>query len=173
MASVATMTKPYRELLKGDWQAMRRYFMEHNEHLYAPMTVSMDTALHIAVYSGNVKLLKKLLSVEAMEMDVKMLHELKNDSGNTPLHVAAAAGNIEMALLLIEKDKELLETPNNNGQTPLFTAAAYGWIDMVEFLDPRVKDKKKHRKTGEESILHVAVIGKHFGRLCLSFISST
>lgn len=171
MANVARMTKPYRAVLKEEWEAMGRYFEEHNEALYSHMTVSKDTALHIAVYSGDVKLLDTLLSIEpTVELAP---HELKNDSGNTPLHVAAAVGNVEMACLLINKDKTLLETANSNGETPLFTAAAYGRIKMVEFLAPKVEDKKRHRKRGEVSILHVAVIGKHFGRLCLSFISST
>ena len=174
MANVAKMSKPYGAVVKEDWEAMESYFMKHKDAVYCSLTVNKDTAIHIAVYSGNFELLKKLLDVEAT---VKFeLHELTDDYGNTPLHVAAAEGDVCMARLLIDKDKDaqLLKTKNSRGETPLFTAAAFGCTKMVkEFLVRNVQDWTNHRRRNDSvSILHVAVIGKNFGRLCLSFISS-
>ncbi|XP_059437037.1 ankyrin repeat-containing protein ITN1-like [Corylus avellana] len=177
MTSVARTSEPYRAVVNEDWKAMERYFMKHNEALYFPLTVTKDNALHITVYSGNVELLEKFLSVDAMvELE---LHELQNEYGNTPLHVAAAEGSVKMASLLIDRDRKLLETVNRGGETPLFTAAAFGRTKMVEFLAPQVQDWREHRRRNDSvSVLHVAVIGQNFelrdenGMTCLQLLAN-
>ena len=54
-----------------------------------------DTALHIAVLDGKESIVRKLVQMVANQEN--FLH-LKNEQGNTPLHLAAAIGNVSMCL---------------------------------------------------------------------------
>ncbi|MCK5684145.1 ankyrin repeat domain-containing protein, partial [bacterium] len=67
---------------------------------------------------------------------------LKNESGETPLHVAAKSGNIEMAKLLIENSSQSGSSSKNRevnnadlkGNTPLHYAVLNDNVEMTKFL---------------------------------------
>ncbi|KAM0054124.1 putative ankyrin repeat-containing domain-containing protein [Helianthus debilis subsp. tardiflorus] len=61
--------------------------------------------------------------------------ELQNRKGNTALCLAAAAGNIEIAKILVQRNRKLLDIPGSNGSMPLYIASLYGKHDMVRYLD--------------------------------------
>ncbi|WP_375603618.1 ankyrin repeat domain-containing protein [Wolbachia endosymbiont of Anurida maritima] len=58
---------------------------------------------------------------------------VKNDKGNTPLHLAVEEGNLEAVKHLIEKGADL-NAPDKHGWTPLYYAVYSGNIDVVRFL---------------------------------------
>lgn len=93
--------------------------------------------------------------------------------GNTPLHEVAATGDKEMARILLKFDKSQLGQKNNFGETPLFRAAAFGRKEMVKFLVRNVIEdinrkssiiEKHRRRKDSTSILHIAILGIHFGK---------
>ncbi|MBN1973416.1 MAG: ankyrin repeat domain-containing protein [Sedimentisphaerales bacterium] len=71
---------------------------------------------------------------------------IKNISGNTPLHYAASQGEKNITELLISKGTNL-HIQNIDGQTPLHSAVYYGYKDIIKLLiekgaDLNIKDKK-------------------------------
>ncbi|KAL9392856.1 hypothetical protein Peur_016776 [Populus x canadensis] len=176
MGSVARITKPYRAAMKKDWESLKRYYERHPEAAGLPLTVTKDTVLHIAVHSNDKKLLKHFL-----DNAPPFSYKVTDLYGNNAVHEAAATGNVEMAKILLNFDRELhcsttndgqkneycsdelLQIMNNRGETALFRAAAFGRTKMVRFLCSKIKNKDVHRRRHDStSILHIAVLGKYF-----------
>ena len=70
---------------------------------------------------------------------------IRDRSGNTPLHIAASRGCVEVARLLLEHGADP-NAQDKSGKTPLHDAASKGHVDVVKLLlvhgaDPTVKDK--------------------------------
>ncbi|GKC86250.1 ankyrin repeat-containing domain, PGG domain protein, partial [Tanacetum coccineum] len=66
-------------------------------------------------------------------MDIVDL-ELQNKSCNTALCLAAAAGNLEMVDIMLEKNNALLSIPGSQGMMPLYMAALFGNHSVVKYL---------------------------------------
>ncbi|CEL94682.1 unnamed protein product [Vitrella brassicaformis CCMP3155] len=70
------------------------------------------------------------------------LLNLKDESGRTPLHVAAEKGSVGVVEKFVELGgKGLLEAPGNLDRTPLHLAAEKGHVDVVEWMlrvDPQL-----------------------------------
>jgi ankyrin repeat protein len=108
------------------------------------LTSSEDTILHIAVKSGKQKIVKKIIDSYS-----PLLHK-RNIKGNTPLHIAASFGHLEMTEHLlksaeevknsesdIEHDQEhvpLLRIQNEKKETALHVAVRNGHYKIVESL---------------------------------------
>lgn len=86
------------------------------------------TALHLAAFFGQVKIVELLLARGA-KLDLKS----KNDLNNTPLNAAVAANRLEIARLLLEKGADA-NAHQQGGITPLHEAAAAGNVEMVRLL---------------------------------------
>lgn len=71
--------------------------------------------VHYAIESGDLKAVKYFNNMDPNSVDEK------NDSGTTPLEVAAFEGNIEICKFLIEKGANV-NNVSNEGVTPLFQA---------------------------------------------------
>ncbi|XP_011014439.1 PREDICTED: uncharacterized protein LOC105118237 [Populus euphratica] len=160
MSSLPIMGTPYRAAMSGDWRSMLHHYQERVLDVPLPITLSADTALHIAVYSKQEQPLKDLLGIvkdndflvpdeaefritdeteslepetESLEPEIKFLKR-KNKFGNTALHEATIYGNYEAAKLMVELCPDLLLIRNHFGETPLFTAAGFAEAEIVEFL---------------------------------------
>ncbi|KAG5234709.1 ankyrin repeat-containing protein [Salix suchowensis] len=185
------MQKPYRAAMRGDWKNIIHHYEDRPMDLSFPVTLSEDTALHIAVYSKQAEPLQSLLGIveeymtnfmpdmdsPAPENESPSTEQMKflmskNKFGNTALHEATICGNYEAVRLLVNQCADLLKEKNNYGETPLFTAAAFGEADIVVFLlmsepEQRVNAKYNlleiHRKRKDGlSILNAAILGQHF-----------
>nr|XP_034922391.1 uncharacterized protein LOC118054793 [Populus alba] len=153
---------PYRAAMNGDWKGMVDHYQERVLDVPLPVTLSADTALHLALYSKQEQPLKDLLEIvkdienllpetefllpetdsetespvpetESRVAEIQFLKR-KNKFGNTALHEATIYGNYEAARLLVERCPDLLKEKNNYGETPLFTAAGFAETEIVEFL---------------------------------------
>ncbi|KAG7959491.1 hypothetical protein I3843_10G072700 [Carya illinoinensis] len=175
------LKKPYRAFLDEDWDAMKKFYEKNPQLIFKPLTIEGDTAFHIAAYSEKTELLRCFLGLvpNSRQSEVALS---KNCHGNTTLHEVASTNNTEAAELLISKLqmaddqestargnnqatlKELLEDRNQLGETPLYRSAALGKSKMLRFLANRVGNIKDHfQRNDTVSILHIAVIGQHFG----------
>eukprot|EP00435_Cladocopium_sp_Y103_P041180 s1967_g11.t1 len=85
-----------------------------------------DNALHWAVYSGNLKIVKLLL-------DGGAYLEVRDFKANTPLHLAVEKGHLEIVKELVKRGAEV-NKPNIDGMTPLHVAAQSDQVDVVMFL---------------------------------------
>ena len=62
--------------------------------------------------------------------------------GWTPLHLAAAFGQLDIAKLLVEKGANLTEK-NVYGSIPCQLAARNGHLELAQLLKPNVQSPKK------------------------------
>jgi ankyrin repeat protein len=75
----------------------------------------------------------------------------QNNSGSTPLHLAAFWGHFSVVKLLVEEGAKL-DIKNEKGRTALDVSALYGHKQIAEYLSqksnkPMPKIKGKERKT--------------------------
>ncbi|XP_061983590.1 uncharacterized protein LOC133703160 [Populus nigra] len=155
MGSLPIRGTPYRAAMNGDWKSMLDHYQERVLDVPLPVTLSADTALHLAVYSKQEQPLKDLLEIvkgdeffvpdetESLVTETESILpkfeflKRKNKFGNTVLHEATIFGNYEAVRLLVdscEESEDLLKETNNYGETPLFTAAGFAEAEIVEFL---------------------------------------
>ncbi|KAF3960425.1 hypothetical protein CMV_014861 [Castanea mollissima] len=111
---------------------------------------------------------------------------IKNNEGNTPLHVALSAQRISICFLLIRSFNSIqpLGMQNNRGESPLFLAAFHGLKNIflclhVFFLlgnsntDFKSIDPAYLRCTDGETVLHCAIRLEYFGEhFFLTFFAS-
>ncbi|PKI53099.1 hypothetical protein CRG98_026504 [Punica granatum] len=91
---------------------------------------------------------------------------MKNDQGDTPLHLAAAIGNLDLCWCISSQDKSLIAERNKEGETPLFQAARHGQEKAFFYLRYRYGESDIPLdmliKNGD-TILHFAIKGEYYG----------
>jgi ankyrin repeat protein len=108
-----------------------------------------DNALMIAAYTNNMEAVQALL-----EHDAEV-----NKHGWTPLHYAAAVGNVDIMKLLLDKSAYIdAESPNKT--TPIMMAARAGQTDAVKLLIEEGADLSLTNEQGL-SALDFAKKGEH------------
>ena len=80
-----------------------------------------------AAYDGNIEAVKH-------HLDAGVDVNVKDEGGETPLHVAALMNNAEVAELLIDEGAEVNAKGVLDGNTPLHWAAWNGHTEVAEFL---------------------------------------
>ncbi|KAK1355208.1 PGG domain-containing protein [Heracleum sosnowskyi] len=119
----------YQAALKGDWQAAKGIIGQYPQVINVSITKNYETALHIASSTKHVHFVEELVNLMQPE-DL----ELQNKNWNTALCLAAAAGTVKIAEIMIKKNPKLLKTRGNNHMSPLMMAALFGRKDMVSYL---------------------------------------
>nr|POF06456.1 ankyrin repeat-containing protein npr4 [Quercus suber] len=95
------------------------------------ITRKWETALHIAAAAKRTAFVKEL--VERMnEEDLA----LKNKDDNTAICFAAASGIVEIAKVMVGKNRNLPMIQGNKGMRPIYMAALFGHRNMVSYLYP-------------------------------------
>lgn len=163
-----TMRSPYRAVIKEEWKNLQEQ-LEDKTKIVFPMTTSNDTAVHLAVYSGEEEPLRGLLAA------MSDVHEefWRNSAGNTPLHEAATVGNLAAVKLLVQYNKEDLAVENIRGETPLFRAARCGHLHIVDYFledceDFFTRSSSNWTTRKEIPLIHAAIQSEKFG-LAFSF----
>ncbi len=89
-----------------------------------------NTKLHEATEEGNIA------KVDSLLQKYSSLVNTPDQAGNTPLHIAAKEGYLEICSLLIknEADVNAKEADHLFGRTPLHKAARYGHPETCELL---------------------------------------
>ncbi|KAH7845477.1 hypothetical protein Vadar_002702 [Vaccinium darrowii] len=122
----------YKAAIKGDWETADKFIQKEPDAVRARITVDSETALIVAVKMvGGKDFLEKL--VEKMSPDDLAICD---DGGRTALHRAAGFGNIEVAKLLVDKNRALPNMATHLKDTALFYAAEHGDRKMVQWLMP-------------------------------------
>ena len=113
-------------------------------------------------------------SVEEEQEKYKPL-QIRNQLGNTPLHLAAFMGNVEMCKIMISTEIDvghLLKIENEDGETPIFMAALHGKKKVFLYLNSVLQEKipnpeeaiRTCRRDNGDAILHSAITGEFFGK---------
>jgi ankyrin repeat protein len=172
----------YEASVKADWRAAEEILNKKPELIRCSITENGETALHIAASAKRTKRVVVFVQNLVRMMTIEDL-ELRNNSSNTALCLAAAAGNVEMVKIMVEKNRGLLIIPgsqqmflgNHGGQQmlPLYIAVLFGEHDVVKYLYDQSKklDDDGWTPGNRAWLLHHCVegdlFGKHFSMLLL------
>ncbi len=109
--------------------------------------------IHQAAKGGDLAKVKALLEKN------QGLAEAKNEKGETPLHSAASAGQLEVMKFLVSKGVDV-NLKENNGATALHLACYYGHRDTVEWLIDHGADKDARDGDGSTPIFWAVYGGR-------------
>lgn len=108
------------------------------------------TALHAAVLTSNE------MTQELLQWNSALVKEV-DDSGSTPLHYVASAGNISALKLLLRYDTSPAYVPDSNGLFPVHIAAKMGYGQLIYELCKHCPDSDEKLDGKGRNFLHIAV----------------
>ncbi|KEH37402.1 uncharacterized protein [Medicago truncatula] len=111
----------HKHALNGNWPAAKRILDEDDKLKNAAIANGCPTLLHIAAGANRIHFVKELLSI--LDDNDIALQDMK---GNTAFCFAAAAGNIEIVDLLLDRNSQLPVIRDGKGYTPIQYAALQG-----------------------------------------------
>ncbi|KAL5125565.1 Inversin-A [Glycine soja] len=135
------------------------------------ITESLGTALHVAVDMNKEDAVEALVNqiIEHLHHAETNPLEVKNKSGDTPLHVAASRGFAKICKIIIGKHNErksLVSQRNNRGETPLFQAVINGHSQAFCYLSSISHDNMADLvRDNKDTILHCAISNEYFGKM--------
>ncbi|KAK1587854.1 hypothetical protein Q3G72_017487 [Acer saccharum] len=119
----------YKAVEQGDWNTARDFIRNKPDSVRAKITINGDTALHIAVMTEQINILKNLIKI-MLPQDL----ELQNEMGYTAFSIAAINGFQEMADKMLNKNPELVKVKDHHGLIPIVVASLYSSKEMVRYL---------------------------------------
>ncbi|KAI7982646.1 Ankyrin repeat-containing protein ITN1 [Camellia lanceoleosa] len=174
----------FSHAMKGEWKSVLEIYKKNAEVHGAKITKSGDTALHLAVSDGQDQFVKQLVDTiynhgggggggggepadPSGQVEGGLGPEaltIKNERGNTPLHLAAASGSLAMCYWIAKEHPNLIFIRNNEKMNPLFLAALNGKKDAFLCLDNLCGKKALPHCRGSngDTFLHAALNGVYF-----------
>lgn len=154
--------------MKGEWKEVVRKYEQNNRAHDSKITRSGDTALHIAVSDCQEDVVAALVRlVVSKHPRPKAVLGIQNDRGNTPLHFAAAMGNVRMCQSMALVDPSLVGARNKDSETPLFMAALRGKKEAflcMHYICGASHGASYCRRHDGQTVLHCAIAGEYFGK---------
>ncbi|XP_028759785.1 uncharacterized protein LOC114718588 [Neltuma alba] len=150
--------------MKGQWREAVEAYRKKPRALEARTTKLEDSVIHMAIYMGRTNFVTSLLEKIEKDECIRILN-MQNSKGNTPLHLAAELGNLEICRSIAGRDPDLISCRNMEGETPLFLAAHYGKKDAFFCLHGYLNNKGDYslcRRTNGDTILHSTIYGEFF-----------
>ena len=180
--NIPEMVQEVRTAMENGWdEVVKLYKRDHVAHT-TKISMSGYTALHVAVAEGKNHIVQKLVECIKENKQKQIIDdrrykplEIQNQYGNTPLHLAASMGNVEMCKIMISADinvEHLLKIENEEGETPIFLAALHGKKKVFLYLNSVLQEKIRKReeairtcrRDNGDTILHSAINGEYFGK---------
>lgn len=181
---------------RGKWSEVFETYKKERALRTTKITATGDTVLHMLVSNGEEKVVanlvdfllreEKALNEEVAAVPVAVDDEetenkdvvvpvnvvlgAQNTRKNTPLHLAASMGKVEICKKIGRAVPSLIAERNIAGETPLFLAALCGkknaflWLHYIyTSRDPKVVSSTDHRiRNNEDTILHCGIAEGHF-----------
>ncbi|GKC15922.1 ankyrin repeat-containing domain, PGG domain protein [Tanacetum coccineum] len=123
----------YEASINADWKAAKEILDKKPDLIRSSITENGETALHVAASAKRTKQVAEFVQ-NLVDMMQKADLELQNKSYNTALCLAAAAGNLEMVDIMLQKNKALLSIRGSQEMMPLYMASLFGEHDVVKYL---------------------------------------
>ena len=152
--------------MQSDWEGVVRICEQHPSAHKAIIPASGETILYMAVSDKEEKIVEELVE-QISKSDLDAL-KIGNEEGDTPLHLAASIGNVQMCKCITDKDRKLVGFPNSKAETPLFLAALRGQKEAFLFLHGMCESSERHdycRRDDGRNILHCVIDEEYFGKL--------
>jgi ankyrin repeat protein len=130
---------------------MRRSVNSQNEDEFTPLLMALS--------KGNLGIFWLLLAQGADAFKFASGRSVRDNNGNTPLHLAVIGGHLEVARMLLECKADV-NSRNEDGSTPLLIVSSKGNLDTLRLLltygaDASVSDNKGRTPR------HLAEMGGH------------
>ncbi|XP_073266961.1 uncharacterized protein [Populus alba] len=119
----------YKHVHNGDWDAIETYLSRYPNAIKAKFKPYDGTALQVAAYAGNLKVVEELVKMMSLEE-----LEIQDNQGNTALFSAATVGIIKIAECLVRRNELLVTFVNAQKQIPLVGACIGNHKDMALYL---------------------------------------
>ena len=68
------------------------------------------------------------------QSQISYLFNFTFQDGWTPFHLSAREGDVEIMKILLEKDRQIVQTYSKNGRTPLHTACLHSRLEAVKLI---------------------------------------
>ncbi|KAL2238134.1 UNVERIFIED_CONTAM: hypothetical protein Sindi_1005100 [Sesamum indicum] len=166
-------TKLLEAACSGNLQALYDVVQEAGAAVLLKLHLSgsVETPLHLAFMFGQANFVREYMKLSSISA-----HQLSqlNQDGCSPLHLASAAGHLEMVTFLLEFGKqksvveELCMNKDRDGRTALHSAVVNGKIDVIDVLFDHCPQAATKMTFHKDSILHLAV--KHHQHEALMFL---
>ncbi|KAF9686926.1 hypothetical protein SADUNF_Sadunf02G0041000 [Salix dunnii] len=108
----ATKSSLFEYAMGGEWDKVKEIYTRKPAAHCAKITNSSDTALHIAVIDGKYNIAEQLVNLMSLE-EARSALLVKNELGNTPLHLAAFVGNARLCACIAGKVYETSTVKRN------------------------------------------------------------
>ncbi|KAK9080029.1 hypothetical protein SSX86_001704 [Deinandra increscens subsp. villosa] len=123
----------YEAAIKGDWKAAKPIIDKQPDLIHFAITENHETMLHVAASAESTKHVEEFV-MNLVHLMKKEDLGLQNKNYNTAMSLAAAAGNVKTAMIMVKKDPGVTEIPGNNRTMPLYMAALFAKPDMARYL---------------------------------------
>ena len=122
----------FKSAMKNHWDKILGICEENPKAHTVKITRTGDTLLHLAVSDGKEEVVQRLIELITKPSNEAIKSEalgILNERKNTPLHLAAALGNVRMCKCIARAKPDLIGVRNVDGETPFFLAALHGKLD--------------------------------------------
>lgn len=116
-----------KEGLEDIVKLILQYGFEERHDLVQSQDNEYNVPLHLACEGGSKEVVQILL------LNGADIEAIKEDE-ITPLHIAARLGFVNIAKILVNAKKEVVEASDANQETPLHRAAQFNQCEMITFL---------------------------------------
>ncbi|KAL2940112.1 Ankyrin repeat-containing protein BDA1 [Bienertia sinuspersici] len=123
------------------------------------------TMLYEAIIKGNVTSFTDLLREDPLIVDRCIIENSPEHFNQSPLHVAADMGNLEMVKALVSKRPSMCLARDQDGRHPIHVAAIKGHVNVVQALHEKNPHAAQDMTNGGETILHLCIKHKQLEAL--------
>lgn len=154
----------YKAIGEGNLHLTKHLLEQDPNAVRARVSSHKDTALHIAILTGHVKIAEELVKKMRQE-DLEMI----NEYGSTALSLAAISGTTKLAKALVGKNHKLISMANDHedGHLPVIVAALYGQKRMVRYLYRVTPKEELSPERGENGVtlLNSLITAEIYGKI--------
>lgn len=142
----------YGASIVGDWETAKIILDKRRDLVRFGLSKNLGTTLHVAVTAEETKETINFLRNLVTMMTTEEL-ELKNKYSNTAFWMASASGNTKAAMIMLEKNHNLLNIRGNNEYLPLSVGVTTGTHNMVKWLYNKSQKMNEDHWTNEDRSL--------------------
>ena len=164
--------------MRGSWENVVEMYKRDPRSHTIKIGFLGDTALHMAIRSRKEDTAQKLVQLiiyTRTEKDALYVLSTPNRHGNTPLHLVAALGSVNLckSIIIGNRYKQvLLAARNKSSSTPLYWAASNGNKDaffwLYQMCDTDAQALDYSRTPDGFTALHVALANGFWGKTTTS-----
>ncbi|KAJ3705612.1 hypothetical protein LUZ61_009317 [Rhynchospora tenuis] len=164
----------FKAAMNREWKTLLDLY-KNKQVQNEKITRAKDTVLHVAMSGAPEYIILRLLDIVEKNTaeEKECILGSRNESGDTPLHLAASLGLKTVCRTITDMRPKLVTTARNNHQeTPLFTAVRHGKkktffvleavIQKLSYEECLTRDISHCRRNDGNNILHIAIKREHF-----------